>query len=63
MEKVPDGKGVTDQSAPVSEDLSRLIEEVTDAHEGEGAAAMADQLRDQLPETQRVEESPGDLEE
>lgn len=55
-----------DDSEPVAagdEGLRQLIEEVTEEHAGEGAAAMADQLRDRLPETQAAAESPADLEE
>ena len=47
----------------MDEDLSQLIEQVTDSHEGKGAAAMADQLRNRVPETRASAESPADLEE
>ena len=50
-------EGDREPSAVVDEDLSQLIEAV------EGAAAMADQLRDRVPETRAAAESPADLEE
>lgn len=57
MGSKPDGRTAND------EDLRQLIEDVTEAHEGEGAAAMADELRDRVPETRVAAESPGDIEE
>ena len=44
------------------EKLSGLIEQVEQDHGDEGAAAMADRLRDRLPETKAEPEDPGDLE-
>lgn len=42
--------------------LSGLIEQVDQDHGGEGAGAMADRLRDRLPETEAEREEPGDTE-
>lgn len=64
MENPPDEReGDREPSAVVDEDLSQLIEAVTEEHAEEGAAAMADQLRDRVPETRAAAESPADLEE
>ncbi|CAN7529857.1 hypothetical protein LJR044_003773 [Microbacterium foliorum] len=56
-------EGDREPSAVVDEDLSQLIEAVTEEHAEEGAAAMADQLRDRVPETRAAAESPADIEE
>lgn len=45
-----------------SDKLAGLIEQVDHDHGGEGAGAMADELRDRLEETKAVPEDPGDLE-
>ncbi|GAA2752687.1 hypothetical protein [Amnibacterium kyonggiense] len=44
------------------EKLSGLIEQVEADHGDEGPGAMADELRDRLPETEAEPEDPGDLE-
>ena len=44
------------------EKLSGLIEQVDEDHGGEGAAAMADRLRDRVTETEAEDEEPGDAE-
>jgi len=60
-----------EQDAPVmagsddasnDEKLSGLIEQVDADHGDEGAAAMADHLRNRMDETQVEPETPGDLE-
>ena len=43
--------------------LSGLIEQVDEDHGGEGAGAMADELRDRTAETAVGTEEPGDAEE
>ena len=43
-------------------ELGDLIEQVDNDHGEDGAAAMADQLRDKMPETEREPEAPADLE-
>jgi hypothetical protein len=45
------------------EKLSGLIEQVEADHGDEGAAAMADHLRDRVDETAQADESPADAEE
>lgn len=40
--------------------LAGLIEQVEHDHGDEGAGAMADELRDRLPETEAAPEDPGD---
>ncbi|WP_424467020.1 hypothetical protein [Pseudoclavibacter helvolus] len=42
------------------ERLHKLIEEVESEHGDEGAAAMADELRDQTEETQQENEDPAE---
>lgn len=42
------------------ERLHKLIEEVESEHGDEGAAAMADKLRDQTEETQQENEDPAE---
>ncbi|MFL2000144.1 MULTISPECIES: hypothetical protein [unclassified Microbacterium] len=43
-------------------DLGKLIAKVDDEHGEDGAAAMADQLRGKVEETEAEPEAPGDLE-
>ncbi|MFG6446398.1 hypothetical protein ACFXQA_14135 [Microbacterium sp. P07] len=43
-------------------DLGKLIAQVDEEHGEDGAAAMADQLRDKVKETQAEPEAPGDVE-
>jgi len=43
-------------------ELGKLIAQVDDEHGEDGAAAMADQLRDKVAETEAEPEAPGDLE-
>lgn len=52
--------GSTD--APDREKLAGLIEQVEHDHGDEGAAAMADHLRDRVAETKAETEDAGDLE-
>jgi hypothetical protein len=44
------------------ESLRDAIEEAVDAHEDDGAGAMADHLRDRVEETEAEPEAPGDRE-
>lgn len=44
------------------EKLSGLIEQVEHDHGHEGAASMADHLRDRMDETRTADEEPGDAE-
>ena len=57
-EPIMDGAG----DATNEEKLAGLVEQVEHDHGDEGAAAMADHLRDRLPETTAEPEEPGDLE-
>ncbi|WP_144765047.1 hypothetical protein [Curtobacterium sp. 9128] len=57
-EPVMDGAG----EATNHEKLSGLIEQVNHDHGGEGAAAMADHLRDRMDETGVEPEDDGDVE-
>ncbi|MFG6477465.1 hypothetical protein ACFXP7_13865 [Microbacterium sp. P06] len=43
-------------------DLGKLIAQVDEEHGEDGAAAMADQLRDKVKETRAEPEAPGDVE-
>lgn len=52
--------GATD--ATNHEKLSGLVEQVSNDHGDEGAAAMADHLRDRMDETGVVDEEGGDTE-
>lgn len=44
-------------------ELARLVEQVETEHGDEGAGAMADHLRDRLPETEAADEDAADAEE
>lgn len=55
---IMDGAGDASQK----DKLAGLIEQVDNDHGGEGAAAMADHLRDRVAETGAEPEEPGDLE-
>ena len=55
-EPVMDGSG----DASDEDKLAGLIEQVEADHGDEGAGAMADELRDRLPETAAAPENPAD---
>lgn len=60
-----DSEKPTTTGAPDSEDggdLRALIEEADEQHGDDGAAAMADHLRDRVEETEAEPEEPGDRE-
>ena len=48
--------------SPSDSDLGKLIAQVDEQHGEDGAAAMADELRDKTAETASEPEAPGDLE-
>lgn len=51
---------VSNDSPTGDENLRDVIEEVEGEHGREGAAAMADKLRDRTEETQQEEEGPAE---